>query len=124
MIDPIHLDTSGPLFQPDRTKTVEENTRRLIQGLVEQGESMVKAGWTNSVHGREGVTGRAYSLAGKPWKFVGTITPSYVYPWPSGSPKQYRGGKNKVRRRAFGAALARIRAARYELIADLTAGLS
>lgn len=123
MIDPIHLDTSGPLFRPDRTKTLEANVRRMVQGLVEQGEHMVQAGWTNSTRGKGGVIGRAYSLEGKPWRYVGTVTPSFIYPWPGAGARQYRGGRNKVRKRAFGAALARIRHARPALIVNLTKGL-
>ena len=119
----IHLDKSGPLFQRDPKATLETNTRRMIQGLTTEGERMVRAGWTNSVRGRGGVVGRTKSLSGQQWVLHGTVTPEFIYPWPGAGNREYRGGRNKMRRRAFGAVLGRIRAAKPELLTDITQGL-
>lgn len=119
----IHIDLTGPLFQRDPGKTIKQNIRRMMQGLAQEGEAAVKSGWTNSTRGRAGVVGRAHSVKGKPWTLHAVITPEYVYPWKSGGSKQYRGGRNKQRNRAFKATYYRIRSARAVLGANLTRDL-
>lgn len=119
----VSIDLSGPLFQRDPGKTIKQNIRRMMQGIAEEGERAVKSGWTNSTRGRSGVTGRAHALAGKPWTLHAVISPQFVYPWKGGGSKQYRGGRDKVRNRAFNATTYRLRAARSVLGANLTRDL-
>jgi hypothetical protein len=122
----LHVDLSGPFFQKDPAKTILQNEARMMVGLAAEGEKMVHAGWTNSIRGNRGVVGRAMSMRGNPWKFHATVTPEFVYPWPKGAPKQYRGGRNKMRTRAFRDATYRMRAAVMQVAfawADLTKGL-
>lgn len=119
----VHIDLSGPLFQRDPSLTVKGNIRRMMQGLAGEGERMTQEGWTNSVRGRRGVVGRTKSLSGNPWTLVAVITPTFIYPWPGSGVRQYRGGKNKMRKRAFGAAAGRMRASRAVLVANLTEGI-
>lgn len=117
------IDLSGPLFQRDPGLTLQENIRKMMDGVAAEGEAAVKANWTNSVRGRGGVTGRTRSLSGRRWDYTAQIAPQFAYPWPGGGEKRYRGGRNKLRTRSFRATAYRLRSARAVIAANLTKGL-
>lgn len=119
----VSIDLTGPLFQRDPAKTVKQNIARMMVGLAQEGERAVKSGWTNSTKGREGVVGRAHAITGKPWSLHATITPGFKYPWANSGQKAYRGGRDKVRNRAFRSTTYRLRSARFVLGANLVKGL-
>jgi hypothetical protein len=119
------IDLSGPLFTRDPGKTVRQNMRRAIEGLVEEGEHTVQSLWpVRTGRGRAGSRGRVTSLSGKPWFLTGVVSATYVYPWPGGGSKQYRGGKVEAKHGMFRKTAAAMRRSRKVIAADLTRGLN
>lgn len=117
----VKLDVSGPFFQGDPSKRFLENVRAMMQGVAEEGERAVRSIYPvgPTGHGKGGVIGRVKSLTNKPWYFTAVISETYIYPWPSGAPKEYRGGRTEARHHMFAQVTAQLRASRAVLSANL-----
>lgn len=120
----LSIDLSGPLFAREPGQTIHHNIRRMLEGIAEEGEETVKAAYpVVTGRGRAGVRGRVESLTGKQWALTAVISQTFVYPWPGGGPKQYRGGKTERRHGMFRRTAQALRASREVLGANLTEGL-
>lgn len=78
------IEMTGPLFMPDADKTLRQNIRRMLQGLTDEGVSMVRAsvaGHRRTGDFEAGVTGRVRSLRGAPWWLTAVISQQHVEPW-------------------------------------------
>lgn len=119
-----HVDLSGPFFQRDPGKTLQQNIRKMLAGVALEGQTAVRANYpVETGRGRAGVVGRVQSLSGKPWMATAVVSQTFAYPWPNGGPKQYRGGKTEARYHMFRSATSDLRHSRAVLGANLTAGI-
>lgn len=119
-----HVDLSGPFFRRDPALTMRGNVRRMMAAVAAEGEKAVKANYpVLTGAGRRGVVGRVASLSGKPWLATAVISQTHVYRWPSGGPKQYRGGKTEARHHMWRNAYRDLNRSRAVLRANLTEGL-
>jgi hypothetical protein len=120
----LQVDLTGPLFTRDVKKTVRQNIRRMLQGLVEEGERLAQSIWpVLTGAGRDNTEGRVRSLTGKPWFLTGVVSARHVYPWPNGGAKQYRGGKSEQRVGMFRRTATAMRRSRTVISANLVEGL-
>lgn len=125
------VDLSGPFFTKDPAKTFRENVRRMLEGLAEEGANTVRAAWPKGSTpadphpgaGAAGTIGRIKSLSGKPWAMTAVVSATFVYPWPHGGQKQYRGGKAEARVGMFRRTANAMRSSRTVLAANLVEGL-
>jgi hypothetical protein len=119
-----HVDLSGPFFQRDPARTMWQNVRKMMAGVAEEGERVVRANYpVLTGFGQAGVVGRVRSLSGRPWAATAVVSQTRAYPWHGGGPKQYRGGKSEARHHMFRAAYRDLQHARAVLGANLTQGL-
>ena len=120
----VTVNLSGPFFQRDPGKTLYANIGRMLEGLAEEGERLVKSRYpVFTGAGQRGVVGRTRSLTGKRWAVSAVVSQTHVYPWTNGGSKQYRGGKTEARVHMFRDTARALRQSRAVLTANLTAGL-
>ena len=81
------IELTGPFFTADPSTTMGKNIRRMLQGLADEGERVVKAN-IDSRKMSPGIVGRVASLKGAPWWLTAVVSAQYIYPW------KVRGGRS------------------------------
>ena len=124
------ISTKGPFFAHDPALTFRANADRLMAAVAAEGEADVRAQVESGVaspsrHFAPGVVGRTHRLDGAPFKQPGAVvSQTYVYPWRSGAPRQYRGGKLEARLHAFRRTKARVGRVKRLNQAELLKGIA
>lgn len=123
------IKRTGPFFTHDPAKTFRANADVLMEAIAREGEADVQAQTSAFKHPsgafREGVQGRTHRLDGAPFKHPGVVvSQTHVYPWKSGAPKQYRGGRAEAVYHMFRRTRGRIRAVNKLNAAELLKGLN
>lgn len=120
------ISLSGPFFQKDPAKTLEQNIQAMLEAVAREGEQDVTAqaaGHQRTGAFYAGIEGRVRSIRGRHWLATAVVSQSHVYPWPGGGSRQYRGGKLEARYHMFRRTASRLRRSRAVNQAELTKGM-
>ena len=120
------ISFSGPFFEHDPRLTFRANARKMLAALAREGESDVQAQIPTGKTGKtkRGVKGRTASTKGKPWAMTGVVSQTYVYPWPHGGARQYRGGRLEAKLHMFRKTTNRLRKSRKINAVELMRGIA
>jgi hypothetical protein len=71
------IDLSGPLFQRDPEKTINDNIRDMLRGVADEGERVAKAQLQpESQRVARATVGRVAAISGKPWHMNAVVSVS------------------------------------------------
>jgi len=117
----ISVRFQGPFFTADPSKTIRSNINAMLESIASEVEADVRDHFPIATGaGSAGVWGRVQDSRTQPGMVRAVISQQHIYPWPGGSPKQYRGGRLERKLGMFKRAAKRVRVAR----ADLAKGIA